>query len=244
MISEESQPATGGDETSKEPQFVYKHHLAVMGVFVAVALGGACLAYAATYVGGLFNNLLVGFAVAVVFMSLLALLTLFFVVHGFFLLFKRPRSLRHAARRLPLVMMPLLAFVAAFLICTPLSPIFLRGLKVWTLRNVDIEAVQQWLATDGPAIAERDADQWYRHDFPDDYPKCLVEFKPQYIWFNRTPDGQLTVEFEWGGGLGHWGVIVGPRTMPTPKAGCVETGGSEVEFRRPVRPGVYVISRG
>jgi hypothetical protein len=32
--------------------------------------------------------------------------------------------------------------------------------------------------------------------------------------------------------------------MPTPQEGAVDLSGSEVEFRRPIKPGVYVFDRG
>ncbi len=233
-----------GGEASKGG-FPNRRDLIRLGVFALVGLGGACLLYWAEYAGGCANNPAGGFAGCLLFFPVLGFAALVFLVHGLFRLFNRPCNPKHLALRLLFVALPVSIPIIAFCTCTPSSPVFLRGFRAWTLRHVDIQAVQQWLATEGPAFAERQAGQSYRYDFPADYPKCLVDFKPKFIWFNRTPEGELTVEFGWGGGLSAWGLIVGPPTMKTPEAGMVRPkDSSEVEFRRPVRPGAYVVDRG
>jgi hypothetical protein len=166
------------------------------------------------------------------------------VVRGLILLIRQPHTLARITLGLVSIAAPACAWFFATTHTIPAAPVFLRGFARWTARNADIAVIQQWLSTDGPAFADEHADQSYRYDFPAEYPECLVELEPKYIRFERTAEGDLTVQLEWGGGMSIWGIVVGPPTMKTPETGAIELGFGETEFRRPVGPGAYVFSRG
>ena len=123
----------------------------------------------------------------------------------------------------------------------PLAATFLRGFEQWVLREVDTDAIQQWLAGEGRNYAGRQ----YNGDFPEELPDFLVRFKPKLVRFsNPASEGGLHIEFGCGGGLSYWGLIVGLPDMPTPKEGDIDLSESETEFRRPIKPGVYIFDRG
>jgi hypothetical protein len=114
---------------------------------------------------------------------------------------------------------------------------YLRGFQGWALRNVDFDTIRQWLVTDGAKYAGQDF-QW---KFPSEFPKCLIESKPDAIVVRTEPSGDLTVCLCWGRCLwSQYGVVVGPANMKTPEVGKVRISPRTDEFRRPVQPGAYV----
>ena len=81
-------------------------------------------------------------------------------------------------------------------------------------------------------------------NFPEEVPDFLVSFNPVHIWFRGSaPEGGPRIVFGWGGPLAHWGLVVGLPDMPMPEENPIHDG-SETEFRRPIKPGVYVFDRG
>ena len=220
----------------------YKSEVVILGFFAAMAIGGPWFAGHLEYVGGTKNSHGDGFLVLMAVYGLLLLAGAGFTVHAIIQLILPPYTCRHILLRLAFVTAPALilvgGFIANFRIGAPSSP-FLRGFERWVVREVDIDAIQQWLATEGRKYAGQSVRS------RDELPDFLVRFKPAYIRFRDLPAGTgLCVEFEWGGPPGHWALIVGPPDMPMPEGDPPDLGPSEVEIRHPIRPGVYIRDRG
>lgn len=128
---------------------------------------------------------------------------------------------------------------------TSLSPVagFLKGCEEWIDRNVDVDAIQTWLMSD-----EADAHMGQHHlsgNLRDNLPHFVTDFDPKYIvFYGRESDEERSLKFEWGGALNHWGFVVGLPTMKASQKGRFRRGGSVVEYRRPIKPGVYVYNAG
>lgn len=127
-------------------------------------------------------------------------------------------------------------------VCVPvrlpggLAAAYLRGFERRMLRMADIDAIQQWLSVEGGKYSGR----VYRREFPKELPSCLTEFGAPVIRFSGA-----AVEFRWDAPHGEsYGLIVGPPSVQTPPEGVIEHDNGLNEFRRPVRPGAYVFSRG
>lgn len=59
---------------------------------------------------------------------------------------------------------------------------FLRGYEIWVEREVDIPAIQGWLAS---VPSEYSGKQYYDAEkFPDDLPEAVTKLNPQYIYFS------------------------------------------------------------
>jgi len=169
--------------------------------------------------------------------------SLAFIIWAIIQFFRPPHTLTRILLQIVFLIAPPVVLVGGFMIGTPLAVHFLRGFEQWVLREVDADAIQQWLATEGHSYANRQYN--IREGFPKELPDFLVRFKPKFISFrNSMSEGGPCVEFGWGGGLASWGLIIGSPDMPMPKEGAINLTESETEFRRPVKPGVYVVDRG
>jgi hypothetical protein len=231
------QASAKGHEPLKKRGFSYRRHILATGMFVVLVGVGCVGIWLSWYVAGL--QMLIGFLGIMAINGLLALLTLLFIVHALFMLFAKPRSLKHAALRLFFVAIPPITFLLGFYVSGALArPAFLLGFERWVTKNVDTNAIQEWLATEGAKYSSK---TYHGGKFPAEFPKYLVAFDPSWISIGAEREGEWTADFHWGSALaGHWDIVVGPPTMSMPKSGRVDLGGGYVEFRRAVKPGVYV----
>jgi hypothetical protein len=127
---------------------------------------------------------------------------------------------------------------------------FLRGFEKWAERNVDTGAIQEWIVRAPESYWGDPCEpngKFYRaeEELPKELPKCFTEFKRQYVIFERSElDGSRIVRFGWGGGMFHWNLVVGDPNMKIPELTEEWYSDYEVEFRRMLKPGVYVYTRG
>lgn len=211
----------------------YKEELIFLILLAGAAGGGAFYARHAEYVGGTENLPGRGFIAFVQIYGVLALTGLGFIIWQCVQLFRTPCS-----GRVAFLIVPPIILVGGFMIIPPLAPAFLRGFEQWVLREVDTDAIQQWLAAEGHKYVGWNLGSG--HGFPEDFPDFLVRFKPSYISFHDSvPEGGLRVEFGWAGGWQAWRLVVGLPDMPMPKEGL-----SGDEYRRPIKPGVYIVEEG
>lgn len=212
-------------------------------IIVILSARGSFLIRQAEYLGGAHGyNAGGGLWVALMLKPFLALMTLaviLFVMKG---LFRGPRTLRHILLQLVFPAVCLLALTRPVKIPHPLAEIFLMGFEQRMLKQVDIEAIQQWLLTEGAKHSGRT----YRYDLPVDLPASVAGVHPPTVVFSEAvSDRDMTVEFLWIEPHGdEHGLVVGPRSMQTPPAGMMRTPDGRHEFQRPIKPGAYVISRG
>lgn len=125
----------------------------------------------------------------------------------------------------------------------PMAAIYLRGFEQRMLKAVDVGAVQQWLTAEG----RKHAGRVYRPDFPLELPTCLTEFRPSDILFGDVASERgITIEFRWYAPHGEdYGLVIGPPSMTDSFENMIRLPDSGLnEFRRPIKPGVYVFARG
>jgi hypothetical protein len=119
---------------------------------------------------------------------------------------------------------------------------FLRGYEKWVQKEVNIPAIQEWLAS----LPSEHSGKYYfeAKDFPGKLPEVITKLNLYHIYFSEFKDGQRQVEFEWGSAFGHWGIRIGLPGMDCPEEGCIKLSESEWEYRRPIQSGVYIFDRG
>ncbi len=135
------------------------------------------------------------------------------------------------------------SWILPFICLPPGAVFFLKGYEKWVSKNVDIKAIQTWLLS---GEADKYIGQIYAGNFPDDLPDFMTNFNPKSMEFHgEESEKGKCIEFESGGGLAHWGILVGSPTMKTKQEGRIEEPGSSyVEYRRPIMQGVYIFNGG
>ena len=129
------------------------------------------------------------------------------------------------------------------------AQIFLKGFEKWVTKNVETDSIQTW-------IRSTDEKHWnsrilYGPDYPaeeripEEFPDFLKDFGVQYMYFERSElDNSKIIHFEWGGAMFHWSLVIGNPNMKMPQQEVEWFSYYDVEFRRILKPGVYVFSRG
>jgi hypothetical protein len=222
--------ASVDNRISQEGEFPYRWHFMVIAVFALVAVVGFSLTYLAAYVSGRINNAVPALFTTVTFIPIIGLTALVFFLQGLFWLFKQLHWLK-----LPLVLIPLLILITTQMLILPAEP-FLRGFKHWVSRNVDIEAIQRWLPTEGVKFPGG----VYGPQLPTQLPEYFVSFKPRHITLDAISPKEPFVWFSWGG-LAGWRLAIGPPTAQTPEAVGIERSSAHVRSVRCIRPGVYIL---
>ena len=134
--------------------------------------------------------------------------------------------------------------------CAPGAMTFLRGFEKWAERNVDTGAIQEWIVRAPESYwgdpCELNGKSYRAEEMqPKELPQCFTGFKWKYVIFQWSElDGSKMVRFGWGGGMFHWDLVVGDPNMKMPELTEEWYFNSEVEFRRMLKPGVYVCTRG
>ncbi len=85
----------------------------------------------------------------------------------------------------------------------PSSRPFLRGVRDWATRNVDTEVIRAWRDRIGDSTVVVD---------PNGLPGPVREWAPAEVC--ALPEGWTAIV--WGGGFGHWGLLVGPPNQTAP----------------------------
>jgi hypothetical protein len=119
---------------------------------------------------------------------------------------------------------------------------FLQGYEKWVQKEVDIASIQKWLLSLDKVYSDKR--YFEAKDFPEELPKAVTKLKPYHMYFGKFDSKNRNVEFEWGSALGHWGIKIGLPSMEMPKENYIKLDGNDVEFRRPIQPGVYIFERG
>jgi len=73
----------------------------------------------------------------------------------------------------------------------------------------------------------------------------MTNFQPKYIFFNNQESERgKCIEFGWGGGLSYWGIVIGSPSIEVQQDGVTKRSKSYKEFRRSIKPGVYIFEGG
>jgi len=127
------------------------------------------------------------------------------------------------------------------------AQVFLKGFEKWVNNNVDTNSIQLWIQSTDEKYWEsgRVLDMAYYKGIQEELPDFMKEFGPKYIHFELSElDNSKTVHFRWGGGMFSWNLVIGEPNMKMPAQEVEWFSDYDVEFRRFLKPGVYVFSRG
>ena len=214
--------------------------------FIITAVQKTCFSNL-SYKGGLINNhfyvieglfwslLLLGLLIAVLSIALISLITVII----------KARKIKMVNRsKILLLLLPFLISIFFFIhtsLQRPGAIDFLQGYDKWVQKEVDIPTIQKWLASLDMTYSGR---RYFKNPLPQNLPEAITKLKPQYMYFSEFDAGKRSVEFEWGGPLGHWGIKIGLPGMETPEDGHIEITEGLWEFRHPIQSGVYIFDRG
>lgn len=96
--------------------------------------------------------------------------------------------------------------------------------------NADIAAIRAWVN----GLPNRDDDVYFLDK--SEWPECVKGLLPMHVGVSAYDNDGNMVRLTWGGGFGHWGLVVGPEIMETPKSDVSQYG----EYRVPLEPGAYL----
>ena len=130
------------------------------------------------------------------------------------------------------------------------TDLFMKGFESWVIKQVDTSSIQTWIQSADAiyweaennffSIAESD-----ERGIPEELPDFIKEFGVQYISFERSElDNSRIIRFGWGGGMFRWSLVIGGPNMEMPKQEVEWYSDYDVEFRRIIKPVVYVFTRG
>jgi hypothetical protein len=160
------------DDTYHKHRRLYRRHAAAVMVLIAVTVVGTCILCYAEHTWGLRHSYRTAVRTELGFGRLLGLGGLTLALLGLFSVFLKPCSLNCVATKLVLGATPLLWIIAAQGVLLYVgSWNYLRGFQPWARTDAGVEAIQQWLASEGRQLAnEVGTDQ---KDIPrdDKYPK-------------------------------------------------------------------------
>lgn len=236
-------------ESSRRWRKAYMAETILLLLLAATAFGGRLRLVHIEYIGGLNNSFGDEIWAAFSFYGVLAIISVILVICAVIQLFLSPRTYGHVLLRFGFLVIIPVILVGSILVPPPRkSNAFERGYEQWILKEVDIDAIQQWLAAEGHKYKGHnsiDRENDTRGDFPEELPGFFTEFKPKYtLFYDSTSQGGPCVEFEWGGPLAHWGFIIGLPAMPMPEKGFINLTPTLFEYRHPIKPGVYIFERG
>ncbi len=219
----------------------YKFDVIFVLVFLAISILGQLYIRHTEYEGGLANQGGCGLLPMLYFLAAELILLVFYSICFIVRVFLSTRTVKNILIKITYVVMPFAIFFGSFMITIPLTPVFLKGFEKWVLKEVDINAIQQWLATEG----QQYKCEYFTEDFPKEFPAFLTKNKPYIIIFeNSELDNTRYIDFRWGGGMDSWGLRIGSPSMKMPEQGMLKIREGYYEFRRPIAPGVYVFEGG
>jgi hypothetical protein len=124
--------------------------------------------------------------------------------------------------------------------------IYMRGFAKCVEHNADLAAIRTWLGTLEPddcvvyyVTNPREGTKSSRPKYLEQArrPAPIAAMEPKNVVLSLYDDESPRVRLTWGGGLtGHWGLVVGPESMPTPESDLSRYG----EHRQEIQSGVYV----
>ncbi|MBN2182736.1 MAG: hypothetical protein JW715_12560 [Sedimentisphaerales bacterium] len=232
---------TSGDERALNIAYII-----LITILTILAIGGSTLIHRPEYLAGTRNDpqyIVTIFGFSLILFPILALVAASASIVALISLSLRHGNFVRILLKLTMIVLGPAIVCCAFLYTTPLSPVFLEGLEQWVLQETDIDAIQTWLASEG---AEHAGQSYYADNgFPEELPECLVKLHPVYIKFsNSDSQDRPSIEIVWPFAMEECGLIVGSPSMETPKKGCLKIRKDYYEYRRPVKPGAYVFTRG
>lgn len=200
-------------------------YIILVVVLTVVAIGGSIAVHRFEYTAGTRNDaeysVVYGFGLGLISYFLMAQIAASASVLALISLVLGHRDVRQILLKLGMILLGPVVACCSFLYACPTAPIFLEGFEQWVLQEVDIDAIQTWLASEGAKHAGKHYGA--EEGFGGELPECLVELKPMLVSFSDSvsQDGPR-VEIIWLLFMDEYGLIVGPSTMDTPQKGRIK----------------------
>jgi hypothetical protein len=120
----------------------------------------------------------------------------------------------------------------------------LKGFQEWVSQNIEVDAIQAW-------IQSEEAEKYFlgqnsfSEKLPDDIPDFIKNIDSEYVFFhNEASDTGKSIELGWSQLGGCWGIVIGLPSKVYKTKGRFKKGISDVEYRRPIKPGIYIFDAG
>ena len=229
----------------------YKLDVLIIITILTISTSECLFLYFSPYLGGLRNK---GSLFLLCFIVILFLepLKIFIVLAAIIRIFSKSIFSNKHAKYLSallsfLILIGSWSWLVTFMIDGNPIPKFLKGYEKWVTKNIDINSVQNWLES-GEAdkyIIERDSNNYFE-DSRDNLPDFITSQDPSYIFFNgQDTERGKSIELEWGGGMEHWGIVIGLPSSNSQQEGINrEQYSSYTEHRHPIQTGVYIFNGG
>ena len=216
-------------------------------MLLVMAVGGSFLIRRYSYLAGLHHSdeYIKSIPIAIYLLPLLVILTLSSSLIAFVgLFFTNGKISKILCQLLMILLGP--AIIFGIFICTPPgAATYLKGFKQYILKEVDIEAVQTWLATKGSIYARQEYYPDYGKDYPEELPSNLTKLHPSAIFISDSvAENGPVINLSWPFGMDGCELIIGPPDMKIPKRTLTETDQGIKEFTRIIKPGAYISIRG
>jgi hypothetical protein len=103
---------------------------------------------------------------------------------------------------------------------------FTYGFKYYVAKQADLPEIRNWLDTQKERCSEHyNPALWKDEKFawPSDinWPSSLLKLRPSYVWFLTDDKGYPEINVVYGGGMSHWGFIVGEPNLVVPRTESV-----------------------
>jgi hypothetical protein len=121
---------------------------------------------------------------------------------------------------------------------------YLRGYEKWITKNVDIDAIKTWvLSGEADKYLKNKSSAYFKDDFPGDLPDFITNFGPEYIaFYEDNSENERCVKLTWLHGISEYkGIVIGSPAMKTKQEGLIKHSNYDFQYRRSIKPGVYVV---
>jgi hypothetical protein len=227
--------------------FIDKAYIILIGILTIILVTGSIITHHIDYLTGTQKDIqhtgAYGFLLSAILLFCMAWIAVIPSILALVSLVYRHSNVGQNLIKILMILLGPLIVCCFFWFTDPGASVFLEGFEQWVKKEADVNSIQTWLASDGAKHLK--AQYWAQEGYPDELPKCLVELNPVSISFSDSNSTNgLTVEIMWMYIMDEYGLIVGSPAMETPEKGRVKWGQNHYEWRRPVKPGAYVFTRG
>lgn len=171
-------------------------------------------------------------------------IVLFAVIRFFFHLKPGQRKKRYAVTALISVLIFIGSWVFFFTLHQPGTVHYLRGYEKWVTNNVDVNTIQTWiLSPEADKYLKNKPNAYFNDDFPEDLPDFITKYNPEYIAFYKdNSENGRCIKITWRNGISEYkGIVVGSPAKKTKQEELIKHSNSNFEYRRLIKPGVYVV---
>ncbi|KPK74525.1 MAG: hypothetical protein AMJ79_13855 [Phycisphaerae bacterium SM23_30] len=217
-------------KTSEKRPRLWVDVLLVLGA-VGLAPGSMALSYYISYLDGLQNGGPVNFSPCFLYLATFVLWWILFI--RIIVFFKRLSTVQVIIRSIFTIITILVIIISPKFHVPSISP-FMKGFKIGMGKNADIEEIREWLKT-----VDKPNDFLSFQLYPN-LPEAIKKLKPRYVDTLKLEEKEgFKVRLTWGGGFGHWGMVVGPEDMEIPPTE-ISAYDKSGEYRERLTDGAYI----